>query len=264
MSEQEHQKHEIESPMNISDISSENSRCNSPHIMNNYCVPLTAENVRRHIDNNKTWHLNDNHIEWGDNFDFSFTCEPSTSDNENDGFSCLKTDNNNISPVSSYELQSSIIPTFKIDPPASMKSSIASISSSTSSEASCSFHINKPQQVTGILHNIVNSAFAAKVPTVVALRRSISDPICRSEKPYTSNKTVVSYPNSIALNNHTSYDWELEPVNHFELEHHVKFQVEGPESPPPIHKASVVNLTTLYVSLYVNLMIYKDFIEINN
>lgn len=49
-------------------------------------VPLTRENVERYGsgENENTFFNDDEGVEWGQNFDFSFICEPSTSDAEDE------------------------------------------------------------------------------------------------------------------------------------------------------------------------------------
>lgn len=79
--------------------SDSSSRSTSPFSKYNElgCTPLlVTENVKR---------FNQNH-EWGDDFDFSFICEPSTSDVENEN------------DVSTYDFQPACVPTFRITAPA--------------------------------------------------------------------------------------------------------------------------------------------------
>lgn len=87
---------------------SDSSRSVSP--MSRYkelgCKPLlVTENVKRFCDN----------AEWDDNFDFSFVCEPSTSDIENDD-ECVDANFNSLN-ISTYNLQAACVPTFRITGP---------------------------------------------------------------------------------------------------------------------------------------------------
>ncbi|XP_058839384.1 uncharacterized protein LOC131694996, partial [Topomyia yanbarensis] len=100
--------------LTISDNSSDTSRCASP--------TLTEENLRRFSNTIREADLSNRTLIWGENFDYSYECEPSHSDVEEED----ETDPDpvvtrlvqfNISPDSSFEMQPPIVPTFKIDPP---------------------------------------------------------------------------------------------------------------------------------------------------
>ncbi|GAB0088617.1 hypothetical protein DMENIID0001_030740 [Sergentomyia squamirostris] len=69
---------------------------------NETCAPLTRENVEKHKDEEEEEVveilLNDGGVEWGQNFDFSFICEPSTSDVEEDDDENSQLDISNNSP----------------------------------------------------------------------------------------------------------------------------------------------------------------------
>ncbi|XP_058454976.1 uncharacterized protein LOC131432618 isoform X2 [Malaya genurostris] len=100
--------------LTISDNSSDTSRCASP--------TLTEENLRRLSNTIREADLSNRTLIWGENFDYSYECEPSHSDVEEED----ETESDpvvtrlvqfNISPDSSFEMQPPIVPTFKIDPP---------------------------------------------------------------------------------------------------------------------------------------------------
>ncbi|XP_037036459.1 regulator of G-protein signaling loco isoform X2 [Bradysia coprophila] len=92
------------------DYSSDSSRSVSPmskcHELG--CTPLlVAENIRRFNENGD--------MEWGDDFDFSYICEPSTSDAENDDD---QPDANLYSSnISTFRFQPACVPTFRITAP---------------------------------------------------------------------------------------------------------------------------------------------------
>ncbi|XP_039430667.1 regulator of G-protein signaling loco isoform X4 [Culex pipiens pallens] len=99
-----------------SDNSSDTSRCASP--------TLTEENLRRLSNAVRIADLSNRTLVWGENFDYSFECEPSHSDVEEedepedpDDPVATRLVQFNISPDSSFEMQPPIVPTFKIDPP---------------------------------------------------------------------------------------------------------------------------------------------------
>lgn len=91
-----------------SNYDSDSSRSTSPMSKCNElgCTPLlVTENVQRFCDN----------AEWGDDFDFSFICEPSTSDLENDDENMDA--NLNSMNISTYNFQPACVPTFRITAP---------------------------------------------------------------------------------------------------------------------------------------------------
>lgn len=102
------------------------------------CLPLLVDDMfQKHLC-----------LETADYKDFSFVCEPSHSDTEDDGiFTSSQIDSQNISPDSSIELHAPLVPTFKITPPPVLQRDYV--------------------------------ADEIKVANVVTLRRSISDPNCK-------------------------------------------------------------------------------------
>uniref|UniRef100_A0A182SY99 Uncharacterized protein n=1 Tax=Anopheles maculatus TaxID=74869 RepID=A0A182SY99_9DIPT len=170
-----------------SENSSENgSRCTSPALTEDNLRRLSVSFVRRESDSlNRT-------LVWGENFDYSYECEPSHSDVEEEGEEPEETnaaaaddddgDANHSplvgtigngrtterrvstklvhfeisSPDSSYELQPPIVPSFRIDPPRS---------SSTTTTA------------TGLAGLIIGAAaYATATTTASFLKRSSSEP----------------------------------------------------------------------------------------
>ncbi|KFB40885.1 AGAP002411-PC-like protein [Anopheles sinensis] len=167
-----------------SENSSENgSRCVSPALTEENLRRLSVAFVRRESDAlNRT-------LVWGENYDYSFECEPSHSDvdeeDEHDGqqddgdggdgsppvpltntiSSCISTERRVStklvhfelsSPDSSYELQPPIVPSFKIDPPGGGACSTSS-------------------GVAGLI--IGAAAYATATTTASFLKRSASEPL---------------------------------------------------------------------------------------
>ncbi|XP_055607714.1 serine-rich adhesin for platelets-like isoform X1 [Uranotaenia lowii] len=103
--------------LTISDNSSaDTSRCTSP--------ALTEENVRRLSNAIRGADLSNKTLVWGENYDYSYECEPSHSDVEEEDEESADQPTpsrlvqfNISSPESSFEMQPPIVPTFKIDPP---------------------------------------------------------------------------------------------------------------------------------------------------
>lgn len=90
---------------------SDSSRSTSP--LSRYhelgCTPLlVTENIQRLYDN----------AEWGDDFDFSFICEPSTSDLENDD------ENVDSLNTSTYHFEPPCVPTFRITAPVDLSQNL--------------------------------------------------------------------------------------------------------------------------------------------
>lgn len=87
--------------------------------------------------------------------DFSFECEPSTSDAEADN---NDDENNNTRTTndSSFEFEAPLVPTFKIDPPVTPSPS--------------------PPPICDYASALIRSSYATRIPTAAYLRRSVSDP----------------------------------------------------------------------------------------
>lgn len=125
---------------------------------------LTKENLQKHHLNLKDESEGDKAtLEWGDNFDYSFVCQPASSDideNENSP--------NYISYNTSFDssiemLKSPLVPTFKIDPPADASSSTASSMTpqGDSYPPACDY-----------VRHMIKCSYASKT----SLRRSMSEP----------------------------------------------------------------------------------------
>lgn len=101
------QQHEQRSSRCETVYDSDSSRSTSPSKYNELgCKPLlVAENIKRFYKSQ----------EWGDDFDFSFICEPSTSDLENDDENVDA--NSNSLNISTYNFQPPCVPTFRITDP---------------------------------------------------------------------------------------------------------------------------------------------------
>lgn len=98
------------SKLNNDHCDSDSSRSTSP--MSRYnelgCSPLlVTENIKRIYKN----------MEWGDDFDFSYICEPSTSDLENDDANMDDNAELDSLNVSTYDFQPACVPTFRITAP---------------------------------------------------------------------------------------------------------------------------------------------------
>uniref|UniRef100_A0A182NA62 Uncharacterized protein n=1 Tax=Anopheles dirus TaxID=7168 RepID=A0A182NA62_9DIPT len=161
-----------------SENSSENgSRCTSPALTEDNLRRLSVSFVRRESDSlNRT-------LVWGENYDYSYECEPSHSDVEEEEDGGEEADDASHSPLvgtigsgrtaerrvstrlvhfeiaspdSSYELQPPIVPSFRIDPPRTPCSPTA----------------------TGLAGLIIGAAaYATATTTASFLKRSASEPV---------------------------------------------------------------------------------------
>ena len=134
--------------------------------------PLTKENLKKYL---LTETINKENVEWGENFDYSFLCEPATSDVDENEIS-----NNYISYNTSLDssiemLKSPLVPRFRIDTP-SEQSSISTISSSSSSSfVKLRRDIYHP--ACDYVNHTIKCSYATKTSITTSLRRSISDPM---------------------------------------------------------------------------------------
>ncbi|XP_055632264.1 uncharacterized protein LOC129772810 isoform X3 [Toxorhynchites rutilus septentrionalis] len=145
-----------------SDNSSDTSPCVSP--------ALTEENLRRLSNTIREADLSNRTLVWGDNYDYSYECEPSHSDveelDENEpNQASTRLVHFNTSADSSFEMQPPIVPTFRIDPPQAIN--IAS----------------------ELAHSLISTAYSASSSSI---KRSASDPVnckarSRSCTPLTSD-----------------------------------------------------------------------------
>jgi hypothetical protein len=119
--------------------------------------PLTKENLQKFLQDG-----NDDRgmIEWGDNFDYSFICEPASSvvdENENSPNYISY----NTSLDSSIEmLKSPLVPTFKIDPPSSSVTPQSDIY-----PPACDY-----------VRHMIKCSYATRLSISTSLRRSMSEP----------------------------------------------------------------------------------------
>lgn len=119
-------------------------------------LPLTKENLQKFLNESDK-----ETMEWGRNYDYSFACEPASSDvDENENSPNYISYNNSLD--SSIEmLKSPLIPTFKIDPPAD--------ASSTSS-------MTTPSDVCPPAFDYVKHMIKCSYAAHTSLRRSMSVP----------------------------------------------------------------------------------------
>lgn len=114
---------------------------------------LTKENLQKHLGDDKE------NVEWGDNFDYSFICEPASSVANSPNYISYNT-----SLDSSIEmLKSPLVPKFKIDPP-------TDVSSSTSS--SMTPHSDPYPSACDYVSHMIKCSYAS----TTSLRRSMSAP----------------------------------------------------------------------------------------
>ena len=133
--------------------------------------PLTKENLKKYL---LTEAAEKENVEWGENFDYSFLCEPASSDvdeNENS--------NNYISYNTSLDssiemLKSPLVPLFRIDPPSEL-SSLSRTTSSSSSFVQLRRDIYHP--ACDYVNHTIKCSYASKIAISTTLRRSISDPM---------------------------------------------------------------------------------------
>lgn len=114
---------------------------------------LTKENLQKHLSDDKE------NVEWGDNFDYSFVCEPASSGANSPNYISYNT-----SLDSSIEmLKSPLVPKFKIDPP-------TDVSSSTSSSMTPQSEPYPP--ACDYVRHMIKCSYAS----TTSLRRSMSAP----------------------------------------------------------------------------------------
>lgn len=123
---------------------------------------LTKENLQKYL-NDETDKEN---VEWGDNFDYSFICEPASSDvDENENSHNYISYNTSLD--SSIEMMKSpLIPSFKIDPPTDGSSSVSSMTvQSDLYPPACDY-----------VRHTIKCSYASKLSLSSSLRRSVSEP----------------------------------------------------------------------------------------
>lgn len=137
--------------------------------------PLTKENLKKYL---LTEAVEKENVEWGENFDYSFLCEPASSDvDENE------TSNNYISYNTSLDssiemLKSPLVPHFRIDPPPSESlSSLSSLSRTSSSSSFLKLRRDIYHPACDYVNHTIKCSYASKIAISTTLRRSISDPM---------------------------------------------------------------------------------------
>lgn len=127
--------------------------------------PLTKENLQKYLNVGKEDKRN---IEWDENFEYSFTCEPASSligENENSpNYISYNTSLDN-----SIELMKSpLIPTFRVEPP----SDVSSRSTSPHGETHpCDY-----------VRHVIKCSYASRLSLSTSLKRSKSEPAIEDEK----------------------------------------------------------------------------------
>jgi len=118
------------------------------------CSPLLlTENIKRIYKD----------MEWGDDFDFSYICEPSTSDLENDDAMDADLDALNIS---TYNFQPACVPTFRITAPDDLsRNSIAK----TASVQVLRRSLSNPNSLLDLLNKSADMCYETFVEAAVRL-----------------------------------------------------------------------------------------------
>jgi hypothetical protein len=124
--------------------------------------PLTKENLQKYLHEGNE---NIENVEWGDNFDYSFMCEPASSEiDENENSPNYISYNTSLD--SSIEmLKSPLVPTFRLEPPSDI-SSRSVTSQSDSHPAACDY-----------VRHIIKCSYASRLSLSTSLRRSLSEPV---------------------------------------------------------------------------------------
>lgn len=176
-------------------------------------IALTKENLEK-LENAESETRNKENVEWGDNFEYSFLCEPSTSDIENDLDSSNYVSYNTSLDSSIEMLKSPLIPIFKIDPPTSDASSFT-------------------------------SSISIKNSTLVD--PNAAPPAC----DYVRHLIKCSYANRVSLRRSMSDSWSF-PNNEIQLENDCESVMEIPMKPSTFKslQASIRGLTKLSVSFF--------------
>ena len=142
---------------------------------------LTKENLQKYLNDDE----NDDkeNIKWGDNFDYSFICEPASSDvDENENSPNYISYNTSLD--SSIEMMKSpLIPSFKIDPPPDGLSSVSSMTSQNDLY---------PPACDYVRHTI-KCSYASKLSLSTSLRRSNSAPVFEDNFVGDEDSTEFAY-----------------------------------------------------------------------
>lgn len=124
--------------------------------------PLTKENLQKYLHEGNE---NKENVEWGNNFDYSFICEPASSEiDENENSPNYISYNTSLD--SSIEmLKSPLVPTFRLEP-ASDISSRSVTPQSDSHPAACDY-----------VRHVIKCSYASRLSLSTSLRRSMSEPV---------------------------------------------------------------------------------------
>lgn len=187
------------------------------------CAPLTKENVEKYVEKTADDHHSEamlnidlnKTIEWGNNYDFSFVCEPATSDCDDDY------DNEDSAEVQ-LRTEPAVLPIFKIDPPPATSSNSDNCKHNTTSE---------------IVRQIVTNTIDLKKRSVASmLRRSLSDPHCGGAQLVGESPLSSLAPSDIDSDSEIVMESALLPAT------------------PDIQSASVRNLETISVSSFFGIL----------
>ncbi|CRK99791.1 CLUMA_CG013099, isoform A [Clunio marinus] len=125
---------------------------------------LTRENLQKYLQDGSPDKAT---IEWGDNFEYSFICEPPSSEIDESENSPNYISYNASLDSSIEMLKSPLIPTFKIDPPSESASNTSSYLTlpNDSYPPACDY-----------VKHMIKCSYASKLPLSTSFRRSISEP----------------------------------------------------------------------------------------
>lgn len=120
--------------------------------------PLTKENLQKHLKEDKK---DEENVEWGENFDYSFICEPASSETDENSPNYISY---NTSLDSSIEmLKSPLVPSFRFEPP----SDVSSRSMTPQSDPpACDY-----------VRHMIKCSYASRLSISTSLRRSMSEPV---------------------------------------------------------------------------------------
>lgn len=142
---------------------------------------LTKENLQKYLNDEAGDKEN---FEWGDNFEYSFICEPASSDvDENENSPNYISYNTSLD--SSIEMMKSpLVPSFKIDPPADGPTSFSSSMTSQSDlyPPACDY-----------VRHTIKCSYATKLSLSTSLRRSISEPAIEDNTEADEDSTEFAF-----------------------------------------------------------------------
>jgi hypothetical protein len=123
--------------------------------------PLTKENLKKYFGEGEEDKEN---LEWGENFDYSFVCEPASSViDENDNLPNYISYNTSLD--SSIELlKSPLVPVFRLEPPSDASSR-------------CSTPQSEVHPACDYVRHLIKCSYASRLSLSTSLRRSMSEPV---------------------------------------------------------------------------------------